>query len=458
MTHLMRMTPDEIKRGMVAGEVTVTQVGLGWMGLPTACLFAESGAKVVGADVNSDVVDIVNRGESPLAEKGLGPMIKRHVRAGQLKATTNVAEAASHGDVVSIIVPTLVDKQKRADYSAVENACREIGKGLQEESLILFQSTCGPGVTERVVKGTVEKHSGLKAGEGFGLAYSPIRAMGGRALRDIPSYARILGGHDERSVEAAAAVMAGFTKGELTRVRDMKTAEAVKLFETIYRDVNIALANEFASFCEEAGIDYAEAREAANSQPYSHLHSTGAGVGGHCLPLYPYFLLSEAQDVKLRLLRKAREVNDEMPRHVIRLASSGLKSVGKSMRGAKATLLGLSYRANVKEARFSPALEILSLLKRRGARLRVFDPHFNSVEMKRMGYEGEHTLKKALERADLVIITVAHDEFSTLTPQELAASTGKSTVVVDCVQILDPAASEKSGLVYRGVGRGIWRR
>jgi nucleotide sugar dehydrogenase len=249
-------------------------------------------------------------------------------------------------------------------------------------------------------------------------------------------------------------------KGELVRVRDIKTAELSKLYETIYRDVNIALANEFALLCEEFGVDYAETARAANSQPYSHLHSTGVGVGGHCLPVYPYLLATEAYalDSRLRLVLDARKINDLMPAHTARLTSAGLRACGKSIKRAKVVVLGVSYRPNVKETRFSPSLDLISILKKRGARVTVFDPLFNASEVESMGLSSEPNLRRVIEKADCVILTVAHDDFKDMDTIELAAHMSKQGLVVDCTGILDPASVEKSGLIYRGIGRGLWTR
>jgi UDP-N-acetyl-D-mannosaminuronic acid dehydrogenase len=457
---LLSLEPGEIALRIRDGELTVCVVGLGWMGLPTACLYADAGARVIGADMNPEVIERVSRGDSPIAEPGLSPLLKKTIKAGKLSATTATEEAAANSDVIFIIVPTMIDRQKRADYSAVEDACVSIGKSIKSGALIIFESTCGPGVTERVVKGTIEKFSGMIAGQGFGLAYSPVRAMGGRALQDMQSYAKVVGAVDKKSLEAACAVLSVVVKGELIRTRDIKTAELSKLYETIYRDVNIALANEFALLCEEFGADYVEIARAANSQPYSHLHFAGVGVGGHCLPVYPYLLATEAYalDSRLRLVLDARKINDLMPNHTARLASTGLRACGKSVKRAKVVVLGISYRPNVKETRFSPSLELISTLKKRGARVTVFDPLFNGSEMESMGLVSEPNLRRAVEKADCVILTVAHDDFKNMDTIELAAHMSKRGLVIDCTGILDPTSVERSGLIYRGLGRGLWTR
>ena len=458
---IMKLSGDEIKAKVKNHSLTVAVIGLGWMGLPTACLFGEAGANVIGVDLNPEIVAKVNRGESHLIEPGLLQLLKRLLGEKRLRATNDIQEAASQSDAIILVVPTLIDKQRSADYSAVESSCRDLGKGIQSGCLLIFESTCGPGVTERVVKSTLEKYSGLKAGVDFGLAYSPVRAMAGRALGDIQRYPKAVGAIDEKSLEAAEALLSTIIKGDIAKVRDIKTAEASKLFETIYRDVNIALANEFAMFCEKAGIDYDEAREAANTlKEYCHLHVAGAGVGGHCLPVYPYLLANEAErlEARLKLVLNAREVNDEIPSHTARLVANGLRASGRSVKGSKVVVLGISYRANVKETRFSPSIELITLLKRRGARLVVYDPKFSATEIADMGYATEPTLKASIEKAHCVVITVPHDEFRRIDPRDLAASVSKSAAIVDCAHILKPSLVEKTGLIYRGVGRGLWTR
>lgn len=316
------------------------------------------------------------------------------------------------------------------------------------------------GVTERIVKATIEKRSGLTCGDDFGLAYSPIRAMSGTAIADLQKYDRIVAGADRRSLNAASAILSTMTQGNLISVANIKTAEATKLFETIYRDVNIALANEFALFCEATGIDYMEARAAANSQPYSHLLVPGVGVGGHCLPVYPYLLAEEAKEhgLRMKLLAEARKTNEEMPRHVLRLVLDALRASGRSLRRSKIAVLGITYRPNVKELRFSPSRELIALLKRRGARVVVFDPRFTHKEMTELGYDTEPTLKKAIGRTDCVVIAVGHDEFKTLDAAEFMSLMNRHPAIVDCTHMLNPGEVEKTGVIYRGVGRGLWTK
>jgi len=457
-SELMTTNPNDVPSKLKSGLFTVEVVGLGWMGLPLACLFAQAGARVIGADQNSSLVKTINSGKSPINEEGLPELLAKAIRSGKLSATTDTAEASSKSDVIAITVPTLIDHHKKPDYGHVEEACGEIGKGVRPGSLVVFQSTCGPGVTDRVVRVAIEKYSGLKAGQEFGLAYSPIRAMGGQGLVDMRKYARVVGAINKTSLDAAVAVLSCIVEGRLIKTRDIQTAEASKLFETIYRDVSIGLSNEFALFCEEGRIDYFEAMKAANSQPYSHLLLPGAGVGGHCLPVYPYLLMAEADKARLRIPMDSRRANDQMPSHVLRLAAEGLRVCGKSVKRSRFTVLGITYRANVRETRFSPSLELVGLLRRRGGRVCVYDPLFTPDELRRIGFHSEPTLPGALEKADCTILAIGHNEFKSIKAIDLAANMSKNSVVVDCTGTLEPEDVEKVGLIYRGVGRGLWSK
>ncbi|MEM2902802.1 MAG: nucleotide sugar dehydrogenase [Candidatus Bathyarchaeia archaeon] len=441
-------------------DLTVVIAGLGWMGLSLATLYAEAGCRVIGVDIDPSVVESVNNGTPLIAEPGLDVKLRSVVRSGMLTASTNLYESVLKGDAVFIAVPTLIDEGKKADYKALRAASLEVGKALKPEVCVLVQSTCAPGVTEKLVKKTLEKQSNLTAGLDFYLAYSPIRAMIGRALKDIQTYPKVVGGVDERSLEIASLITSIVSKGGVVKVKDVKTAEAAKIFETIYRDVNIALANEFAILCEAMDIDYVEAMKAANTQPYSHLHMPGIGVGGHCLPLYPYLLLTEALEagVKLKLVKHARRINEKMPIHTLNLVIDALRACGKPLARRRVAVLGIAYRANVKEARYSPAVELIKLINKRGGRTTVYDPMYTPQELRQMGLEAKPNLKLALEGADCAVITIAHEEFKNINPSDFALHMRMPAAVVDGAFVLDAATLEKAGLVYRGVGRGVWTR
>lgn len=456
MVNIMELSPNMIREAIGRGEVTIGVFGLGRMGLPTACLFAEAGAEVIGVDINPHVINMINAGKSPVDEPGLQPLIQRHVLQGRLNATDDVGGAASGSDVIVIVVPTLVDEQKRPDYLAVERVCRGIGLRLRGGCLVIFESTVGPGVTERLVRDGLETASGLEAGVDFGLAYSPIRATAGRVLKDLSAYPRVVAGLDVGSLEAASAVLGAVVRGGLVKVRDIRTAEATKLFENVYRDVNIALANELALFCERAGIRFEEAKEAANTQPYCHLHTPSIGVGGHCIPVNPYFLIEVAEDLKvdLRLVKGARRINDRMPAHTFRLVVEGLRACGKTLRRSKVAVLGVSYRANVKEARSSPSRQVIEMLLKRGAKVCVYDPYFRIKEVEAMGYPAVESLEMAVEDADCILAAVGHDTFTGIRLEELTRLVRRPACLVDACHLFDAEEAAEAGFVYREVGSG----
>jgi UDP-N-acetyl-D-mannosaminuronic acid dehydrogenase len=320
---------------------------------------------------------------------------------------------------------------------------------------VILESTVAPGVTENLVKDTLETASGLKAGVDFGLAYSPIRATVGKTIRDMMMYSKVIAGIDQQSLTAAKAVLGTFTKGELIKVPDIKTAEAVKLFENIYRDVNIALSNEFASFCEKAGIDYLHAQRAANTQPFCYLLKPGI-VSGH-IPKDPYLLIGEAENlgVKLKMTMLARRINDDTLNHAYNLVKDALRSCEKPVRRSRVAVLGVSYRPNVKEAKDSLILELVKLLRRRGARVTVFDPFYTYKELKRLGYPAERTLAKTVEGADCLLIAVGHNRFRRLGLRKINVFMKKPASLVDLALIISHTKAEREGFVYRGLGRGV---
>jgi UDP-N-acetyl-D-mannosaminuronic acid dehydrogenase len=437
---------------------TVGVVGCGRIGLSTACLFAEAGFRVIGADANSRVVALLNKGKAPLSETGLKELLKKHVKNGSFTATTDIRKAAFTSDIIVLAVPTPIDQKKKPDYTSIERSCKEISRGLREGSLVIVTSTTGPGITETIIKETLEKASGLKAGVDFGLAYSPTRAAPGRVLRDIVTHARVVGAINEKSLNLAGLVLGTIVKGEIVKVRDMKTAEAVKLFEDVHRDVNLALTNDFAKFCEKIGIDYLEVQKAANTQPYCHLLVPGIVNGD--LSKDPYLLWEEAEDVnaKLRMLLLARKINDEMPVHAIRLVKDALKQCGKPLRRARISILGVSYYPNVRGFRGSKIEELIKRLQGKGAVVQVYDPFFSQKELTEMGYHAKKTLTKVVEGTDCLLIAVGHNRFKRLNLRKIKLLMRKPPAIVDMGHAIDPVKAEKEGFIYRGVGRGIWTK
>ncbi len=458
LSTALRLEAGDLDSPEKRAKYTVCVVGCGRIGLPTACLFAEAGFRVSGVDANPSVVSSLKKGRVQFVETGLSALVKKHVKSGRFAVTTDTQKAVLESDVIVLIVPTVIDKKKKPDYSYLEKSCRDIGMGMRQGSLIILASTVGPSITETLVKETLENASGLKAGTDFGLANSPTRASPGQILRDIASYPRVLGAINEQSFKVASLVLGTVVKSGIVRVPDLKTAEAAKLFENVYRDVCLALANDFGLFCEKMKIDYLEAQTAANTQPYSHLLRCGI-VAGH-VPKDPYLLLEEAESVfaKLSMPVLARKINDEILDHTVTLAREAMRKRQKQLRGAKVALLGVSYRANVKEPRGSAVATLVKLFTSKGAIVRVFDPLFSRKELREMEYPTEMTLAKAVEGTDCVVIVVGHNRFKRLSLKKLRLLMTKTAAIVDMGHVIEPERAEKEGFVYRGLGRGVWTR
>ena len=456
MIKAMMLKEKDLETFEERNNYVITVVGCGRMGLPTACLFADTGFKVICFDSDPYVVNQINKGESPFSEPKIDEYLKKNLKEGHLIATSDPKEAIPKSDIVAIIVNTPIDKKKNPDYSNLETSCRNVGLNLKQGALVILASTVSPSVTETLVKETLEKSSGMKVGVGFELAYSPIRATAGRVIKDITSYARVVAAIDKQGLASTKTVLQTITKGELIEVKDLKTAEATKLFENIYRDVNIALANELASFCEKAGIDYMKAQKAANTQPFCHLLKPGI-VSGH-IPKDPYLLISEADNlsVKLKLMPIARRVNDETIKRGYNLIKDALRSCEKPLRRSCISVIGVSYRPNVKESKGSLVLDLVRLLKKGGVRVSVFDPYFTCDELREMGYPAERTFAKTIEGADCLVIAVGHSRFKRLSLRRIKVMMKRTAAIVDLAQIVNPVRAEKEGFVYRGLGRGVW--
>jgi nucleotide sugar dehydrogenase len=434
---------------------TVCVVGCGRIGLPTACVVAEAGFRVIGVDTDSNVVGLLKRGKAPFVETGLSALLRKHVRSGNLKPTTDTKKAVSQSDIIMIIVPTVIDEKKKPDYSYVEKSCKGVGTGLNRGSLVIFASTVGPGITETIVKETLENTSGLKAGIDFSLANSATRAAPGQILQDLVSYPRVVGAIDEKSFKTASLFFKTFVKNGVVHVHDLRTAETVKLFENAYRDVSLALSNELGLSCERLKVDYLEAQAAANTQPYCHLLRPGL-VAGH-IPKDPYLLLEEAENAgaRLNMVALARKINDGMLDHTIQLVKDVIGERQRPFKNAKIALLGVSYRANIKEPRGTVVTQLTKLFATKGAVVRVFDPLFSYNELREMGLPAERTLEKTVEGTDCLVIVVGHNRFKHLSLKKVKLLMTKAASIVDMGNAIKPEKAEKEGFVYRGVGRGV---
>jgi nucleotide sugar dehydrogenase len=458
MPNMLTLKKEDIDTPEKRANYTVAVIGCGRMGLPHACLFAEAGFKVIGVDTNPQVFATLKRGKAPFFEPGLDPMLRKQVKGKRLIPSNETRPAAASSDIIMPVVQTPLDEKKRPDYSPLEKACKDVGMGMRAGCLFILASTVGPGITESLVKKTLENASGLKAGKDFALAYSPIRATSGRVLRDIQNYTKVVGAVDKNSLSVASLVLGTIVKADMVAVSSIKVAEAVKLFQNVYRDANLALTNEFACFCEKIGVDYLEVQKAVNTDPYCHVLLPGI-VSGH-IPKDPYLLIDEAEnvDVKLRMTPLAREVNDSMVEHAIHLTRDAMQACGRPLARTRISVLGVSYRPNIKEPRGSLTIDLVKKLKKKNVYVHVFDPFFTFEELEELGYPPARTLLKAMEGADCLLIMVGHDSFKRINLRKFKFLARKPAAIVDMGHVINPAKTEKEGLIYRGFGRGVWTK
>jgi len=390
---------------------TVAVVGLGKIGLPLAAQYASKGMKVVGCDVLAGVVDTINGGHSHIhEEEGLEEAVAAAVKEGNLRATTNTSDAVRKSDAVVVIVPLMVSPDRVTDYRNLDAATRAVGQGLKKGALVVYETTLPVGTTRRRLGPMLEKESGLRAGSDFHLAFSPERLYAGRIFADLRRYPKIVGGIDRASTAAAVAFYKAVLDAEVWAVENTETAEFAKLAETTYRDVNIALANQLALYAASREVNVDEAYKAANSQPYSHIHRQSIGVGGHCIPVYPHFLLGDATNGELSLVREGRETNDRMASVGIGLLEQALGGLD----GRRVLVLGASYREDVKELAFSTVFPIVALLHSAGASVMLHDPLFLAKELAGLESDVVELDSDRAADAEAVIVNAWHRDFAKL--------------------------------------------
>lgn len=411
-------------------------VGLGKIGLPLAVQFASRGVRVIGCDIDASVVAAVNSGMPHFpGEAGLAELLPDLVASDMLSATTDTAAAVARVDAVVVVVPLLVDDSGEPSFAAMDAATAAIGAGLHAGQLVSYETTLPIGTTRGRFLTALEAASGLQAGSDFFLAFSPERVFSGRILSDLRRYPKLVGGVDRSSGRAAVdfygQVLEFDHRDDLPRangVWDLGSAEAaefVKLAETTYRDVNIGLANEFAARAEELGIDVGEVIAAANSQPYSHIHQPGI-VGGHCIPVYPYFYM--AGDPNASITASARSTNESVAARLIKRAAA----IAGGLSGKRAAVLGAAYRGGVKETAFSGVFPLVRALEAEGAAVTVHDPLFSDDELGRLGF-APHTLGTP---CDIVIVHTDHDRYRDLSGKDLP----ECKLLVDVRRIVDPSS------------------
>jgi nucleotide sugar dehydrogenase len=422
----------------------IAVVGLGHIGLPLAVQYAGRGHDVIGCDVDARIVTEINAGRSPHDDEvALVEGVPELVRTGRLRATMDDAEGVRGAEVVVVIVPVAVDAERQIDFGPIDAATREIARGLQPGTLVIYETTLPVGTTRDRFGPVLEAGSGLALDRDLFLAFSPERVLVGRVLLDLRRYPKIVGGVSAESTRRAVDFYrSALDEGtEVRAVANAETAEMTKLAETTYRDVNIALANEYARYAARHGIDVSEVIDAANSQPYSHIHLPGVGVGGHCIPVYPHFLFND--DPELRIPPLARAINEEMAGFAVSLLADRIGPIA----GVDVLVLGIAYRADVREDAFSSAFRLRDALAAAGAVVHGHDPYFSAEHLAGLGFRPYDLAAPTPVRA--AIVQAAHAAYRSL---DLRSIPGLE-LLVDGRNALDPAAVAAAGIAYAGIGR-----
>lgn len=413
---------------------TICVIGLGYIGLPTATVLADSGHQVIGVDTNEDAVELINQGKIHITEPFLEEKVAAAVRDGRLRAQ-NVPAVA---DAYILAVPTPFTGGKKADLSYVKSAAKSLLPYLRKGSLVILESTVPPRTTCDVLV-PILAQSGLKVGTDVMVAFCPERVLPGNILQELVTNSRVVGGINETSAAAAKELYATFVQGEIFAT-DATTAEMTKLMENTYRDVNIALANEFALIAEYAGVNIWEAIRFANNHPRVNIHQPGPGVGGHCIAVDPWFIVEKAGG-RSELIEKARQINDGMPHYVV----ENIKKLVAGVAKPKVALLGLTYKPNVDDCRESPSLVIASLLEQAGFNVAAYDPYVKE--------KGVSSLSEALYEADLAVLLVNHDDFNFLSPEKIGPLM-RQKLIYDTRNALRHSEWEAAGFQVFVLGQG----
>ncbi len=372
-----RVTPWTGEPG-TAGTVTV--VGAGKMGLPLAAQFASHGWSVIAVDVSEAVVATINEGRAHVAEEpDLAERVAEARAVGRLRATTDGEAAARESDVVVLIVPVMLDEERQPDHRHMDAAVRTIGPGVRAGATVIFETTLPVGDTRSRYAPLLEAAAGLSVERDLFVAFSPERLFSGAVFRNLATYPKLVGGLGPASTQRAAQFYASVLDAEVVAMSSAEAAELSKLADTTYRDLNIAFANELARYADRIGVDVLEVIRAANSQPYSHIHQPGLGVGGHCIPVYPHFLLGRAPEMEL--VGIGRRVNDDQ----VEVAIGALRDELGTLEGVSVLVLGLTYREGVRELAYSRAIPLIGGLARDGARVSAWDPLLSAAEVEACG-------------------------------------------------------------------------
>lgn len=453
---MLHIKPEEIDTVEKRRKYTVGIVGCGQIGILHAYFFAEVGFRVKCADTNQIVVNRVARGKIPFLKRENEQKLRNYVKTGVLDATTDVKTAVSQSDVVIIAIPFVIDQKKKVSYSNLENACKVVGPNLRCGSLVIITNTVGVGVTQAIAKETLENTSGFKVGTDIGLAYCPTQFLAAQSIEALPNQERIVAAADRNSLDAASTFLQ-IIAGNIKKTTDVKTAEAATIFQAVHQDVDTALANDFTLFCEKAGLDYIKVQKLAKNDA-QFMPLSLPFKDSMCKE--SYLLLDDAENLnlKFRILAIAKEIDEEIAKHAINLIKEALKNCGKPLRRARVSLLGISQMPNVQSYPKKILEKLTKILEAKGAKVSLYDPHFSSDALTEMQNRLKKNLTEALEGADCALILTEHEQFTHLNFKKLKVIMRMPAAIVDFVGAVESDKVEEEGLIFRGLGRGVWKK
>lgn len=423
---------------------TIAIVGLGYVGLPLALLADAKGYRVIGIDSNKEKISKIKRKEAPFKDDRISEQLKN----SEIEVTTDYS-LAGRASLIAICVPTPVFDNHMPNLEPVKSASLGIAPYIKRGQIIVLESTVNPGVCEGVMMPLLENVSGLKAGRDFHLSHCPERINPGDEKWNVENISRVVGSLDEIGLKKTAEFYESIITGAVRKMGSIKEAEAVKVVENSFRDINIAFVNELAQSFTKLGIDVVNVINGASTKPFSFLaHYPGCGVGGHCIPVDPYYLIEYAKNngFEHRFLSLARKINNGMPKFTVELAEEALEDVGIPANGSKVAVLGLAYKGNIDDARESPSYEIIKHLKKIGAETKVYDPYIPAES-------DAENLGEAIAGCDTVILATAHEEFKSIEPEVLKKAGVK--ILIDGRNCLDGNKFSETGIIYKGIGRNV---
>ena len=401
---------DALLKKIKNREITVGVVGLGYVGLPLAVEKAKAGFKTIGFDVQEEKVKLVNEGHNYIGDV-VDIDLAKLVGAGMLSATTDFS-FVKDVDFIAICVPTPLDKHQQPDISYVKNSTIEIAKYMTKGTMVVLESTTYPGTTEELIKPLLENGSGLKCGEDFYLGFSPERVDPGNKQFKTKNTPKVVGAIGKDATETISAMYRAVLEGDVYEVSSPAVAEMEKILENTYRNINIGLVNELAILCDKMGISLWEVIDAAKTKPYGfQAFYPGPGLGGHCIPLDPYYLSWKAREFGFHtsMIESSMMINDKMPEYCVERAMRILNAHKKALNGAKVLILGVAYKQDIDDYRESPAIPVIDILKENGADVEFFDPYISSFKENGVVMEGIPTINAdIIAQYDLIMITCGH--------------------------------------------------